>query len=66
MESTYQVAYEDSFAELAEAVSSMMLDGWIPQGGICAVMISAPTYERDGYYAYYQAMVRTQPKGDAT
>lgn len=61
-EPTYEVVYSDETKELAERVNSMMLDGWVPQGGICAVMIDAPTYENFGCYAYYQAMVRAQPK----
>lgn len=57
-ECTYQVAREDSLADLEELVCSMMRDGWVPQGGICAVMVVTPTYERDGCYAFYQAMTR--------
>lgn len=65
-EITYQIIYGDCRGELAELISSLMRDGWAPQGGICAVLVVAPTYERDSCYAFYQAMVRTPSTGDVT
>lgn len=47
----YQIVKENSIAKMESAVQSLINDGWIPKGGLCADAVGT------GTGPYFQAMI---------